>query len=125
MDFTAVDEFAKAVEQSRKEIVHEVRPGEKIKLGLDLGTCFTVLAALDEEGQPLACEMERSNALKDGVVVDYHAACEMVKRISFPHSLSIRMLAVSQLWILLARIIAACTRAGRTISLKLHPAKNS
>ena len=81
MDFTAVNRFAAAVEQTRYDVPRRVRAGEKLKLGLDLGTCFTVLAALDEDGQPLACEMERSNALKDGVVVDYHAACETVKHL--------------------------------------------
>ena len=81
MDFTAIDKFAAEVERTQTVVPRKVREGETIKLGLDLGTCFTVLVALDGDNRPLACEMERSNALKDGVVVDYHAACDTVKRL--------------------------------------------
>ena len=83
MDFSRINQFVSEVEQctGRRTAPRRVSGSETLKVGLDLGTCFTVIVVLDEENRPLACEMERSNALKDGVVVDYHAACETVKRL--------------------------------------------
>ena len=81
MDLDAVHTFMADVERCMSQPAR--RPGEEeiLRVGLDLGTCFTVIVVLDGNGRPLACEMERSNALKDGVVVDYHAACETVERL--------------------------------------------
>ena len=81
MDFSGINQYVSEVERCMRTTPRRASEGEKLKVGLDLGTCFTVIVVLDENGRPLACEMERSNALKDGVVVDYHAACETVKRL--------------------------------------------
>ena len=54
---------------------------KKLYLGFDLGTTNTVLVALNESGEPVAAEMEYSGAsVSDGVVVDYLAAIETMKR---------------------------------------------
>lgn len=81
MDLTAVHTFMSEVERCRTQPARRPGEGEELRVGLDLGTCFTVIVVLDGNNRPLTCEMERSNALKDGVVVDYHAACETVERL--------------------------------------------
>lgn len=81
MDFSIVNEYVERVEHCREHTLRLPRLNEPLKVGLDLGTCFTVLVVLDSEDQPLACEIERSNALKDGVVVDYLKACQTVKKL--------------------------------------------
>lgn len=57
-----------------------VVPGEPL-LGIDLGTASVVLAVLDRGGNPLACEMEYSRVVRDGLVVDYFGAMEIVRRL--------------------------------------------
>lgn len=81
MDFSGIDQFVSEVERCMTVTPRKAAEDETLKVGLDLGTCFTVIVVLDGQDRPLVCEMERSNALKDGVVVDYHAACETVKRL--------------------------------------------
>jgi ethanolamine utilization protein EutJ len=54
---------------------------KRLYLGFDLGTTNTVLVALNESGEPVAAEMEYSGAsVSDGVVVDYLAAIETMRR---------------------------------------------
>jgi ethanolamine utilization protein EutJ len=54
---------------------------KKLYLGFDLGTTNTVLVALNEEGAPVAAEMESSGAsVRDGVVVDYLAAINAMRK---------------------------------------------
>ena len=38
---------------------------------MDLGTAYIVLVVLDEENNPVACEKQAAQVLRDGVVVDY------------------------------------------------------
>lgn len=54
---------------------------KKLYLGFDLGTTNTVLVALNEEGEPVGAAMEESRAsVRDGVVVDYLAAIDAMRR---------------------------------------------
>ena len=53
----------------------------KLKVGIDLGTSYTVLVVLDEIGKPLACTLEYAEVIRDGLVVDYLGCCEIVKRL--------------------------------------------
>lgn len=50
-------------------------------LGVDLGTASVVLAALDPAGEPVACELETAAVVRDGLVVDYLGAAEIVARL--------------------------------------------
>jgi len=81
MNLQAVNGYVAQVAACMAETPRQARWGERLYVGLDLGTCFTVLVVLGEDLQPLACEMERSDALKDGVVVDYAKACDVVRRL--------------------------------------------
>jgi ethanolamine utilization protein EutJ len=47
---------------------------QAIKVGVDLGTAYTVLAVLDDHDQPLAGEYRFTQVVRDGLVVDYFGA---------------------------------------------------
>ena len=51
---------------------------KKFKVGLDLGTAYIVLVVLDEENNPVACEKQAARVLRDGVVVDFVGARQIV-----------------------------------------------
>ncbi len=50
-------------------------------VGIDLGTADIVLLVTDEQGEPLAAFMEWAEVVRDGVVVDYIGAVDIVKRL--------------------------------------------
>jgi ethanolamine utilization protein EutJ len=52
-----------------------------LKVGLDLGTAYTVLVVLDEQGAPLALAHERADVVRDGVVTDFVGAVDVVGRL--------------------------------------------
>lgn len=54
---------------------------EKIKVGIDLGTSSIVLVVLNEENQPITYAYEETNVVKDGLVVDFSKAVEVVKKL--------------------------------------------
>ncbi len=80
MDFNEVNLKTHLAKIASKKSVKGANP-DKIKVGVDLGTCFIVIVVLDEFDNPIAMKMERSSALKDGLVVDYMGAVETVKRL--------------------------------------------
>ena len=51
----------------------------RLKCGLDLGTAYIVLVALDADDNPVACETRFASVIKDGLVVDYFGTLEIVK----------------------------------------------
>lgn len=77
MDLQRVNAYMKRVEQSEKKTFKPV--SDKLKVGLDLGTAYIVLVVLDEENNPIACERQAASVLKDGVVVDYTGALQIVR----------------------------------------------
>lgn len=79
MDFEHVNRFISRVEASESETFVPV--GHKLKVGVDLGTAYIVLVVMDEENNPIACEKQAASVLKDGVVVDYIGALDIVKKL--------------------------------------------
>ncbi len=79
MDLERVNDYMARVEASEHKTFKPV--GSKFKTGLDLGTAYIVIVVLDEENNPVACEKEAADVLRDGVVVDYHGALTVVKRL--------------------------------------------
>lgn len=51
---------------------------EKVKVGVDLGTAYIVLVALGEGDRPLAVEMQYAQVVRDGLVVDFVGARQIV-----------------------------------------------
>lgn len=49
--------------------------------GIDLGTADIVLTVCDDAGNPLACFMEWAEVVRDGIVLDYYGAVQIVKRL--------------------------------------------
>lgn len=78
MDLERVEAFLKKVEESETTVFpHKGR----LKTGVDLGTAYIVLVVLDEDNQPVACEKQAAQVLRDGVVVDYTGALQIVTRL--------------------------------------------
>ena len=78
MDIQQVENFMKMVSRSEKETFPLKG---KLKTGLDLGTAYIVLVVLDEDNRPVACEKQAASVLRDGVVVDYTGALDIVKKL--------------------------------------------
>lgn len=62
---------------------HQVSPtGEyrgRLQVGVDLGTAYTVLVVLDETGCPIAGEYRFAQIVRDGLVVDFVGAVELLR----------------------------------------------
>ena len=55
--------------------------GKTLYTGVDLGTAYIVLAVVDEDGTPIAGAMQFAEVVKDGLVVDYNGAMQIVKKL--------------------------------------------
>lgn len=51
----------------------------KVHVGVDLGTAYTVLVVLDEEYKPIAGEYQFAQVTRDGLVVDFVGAVDLLK----------------------------------------------
>jgi ethanolamine utilization protein EutJ len=51
----------------------------RLHVGVDLGTAYTVLAVLDEQQQPLAGTYRFAQVVRDGLVVDFVGAIDLLK----------------------------------------------
>jgi len=51
----------------------------RLRVGADLGTAYLVLLALDETGRPLAGEWQFAEVVRDGLVVDFIGAAELLR----------------------------------------------
>lgn len=53
--------------------------GKALRVGVDLGTAYTVLVALDEDGVPLAGEYQFTQVVRDGLVIDFAGAVDILR----------------------------------------------
>lgn len=53
----------------------------KVYVGVDLGTAYTVLFVLDANRQPLAGAYQYANFIREGVVVDFMGAANLLRRL--------------------------------------------
>ncbi len=51
------------------------------RVGVDLGTAYTVLIVLDENSQPLAGAYRFANVVRDGLVVDFIGAIDLLREL--------------------------------------------
>jgi ethanolamine utilization protein EutJ len=56
-----------------------IDPNRKLRVGVDLGTAYLVLVVLDEEGVPLAGEWQFAQVVRDGLVVDFIGATDLLR----------------------------------------------
>jgi len=59
-----------------------VKKGAVLRCGVDLGTASIIEVVVDEHDHPVACEMELCEVARDGLVVDYIGATQVVKRLT-------------------------------------------
>lgn len=79
-DQKAVDLYIEKVEESVTRNF-KFNKKEKLLVGVDLGTAYIVLVVLDQALNPVACEMEFAQIVRDGLVVDYTGAVRIVRRL--------------------------------------------
>ncbi len=80
MDFSSVDQTIADLEACI-ETTREVSRDEALLVGVDLGTAYIVLVVMNSRREPVACAMEFAQVVKDGLVVDYIGAMQVVKRL--------------------------------------------
>lgn len=56
-------------------------PGERLFVGVDLGTAYIVVVVVNGEGQPVGCALEFAQVVRDGLVVDYSGATRIVNKL--------------------------------------------
>ncbi|HSM75815.1 MAG TPA: ethanolamine utilization protein EutJ [Desulfobacterales bacterium] len=56
-------------------------PPPRVHVGVDLGTAYTVLVVLDQQNQPLAGEYRFAQIVRDGLVVDFHGAIDLLQEL--------------------------------------------
>ncbi len=54
-------------------------PPPKVHVGVDLGTAYTVLIVLDEQYMPIAGEYQFAQVTRDGLVVDFVGAVDLLR----------------------------------------------
>lgn len=57
----------------------EMAPDVRLRVGADLGTAYLVLVVLDEAGQPLVGEWQFAQVVRDGLVVDFVGATDLLR----------------------------------------------
>ncbi len=78
-----LDNLNKIVSKVENRIGNPLVPdkNEKLHVGIDLGTAYIVLVVLGDDDRPLACEMKFAQVIKDGLVVDFLGAQEIVREL--------------------------------------------
>jgi len=79
LDLESIDAYMARITESERVVNKPV--SEKLKIGVDLGTAYIVIVVLDEENNPIACEKQFAQVLKDGVIVDYAGAVSIVRQL--------------------------------------------
>lgn len=71
------------ISEFEKKLTHiePYKGKKKLYTGVDLGTAYIVLAVIDEEGNPVAGAYEYAEVVRDGVVVDFFGACQIVRKL--------------------------------------------
>ena len=82
---------AELVMNQPDELVEQMAAADaqNVRVGVDLGTAFTVLAVLDAQGQPLAGAYRFAQVVRDGLVVDFHGAINLLAELK--HSVETRL----------------------------------
>lgn len=57
----------------------ELSSAAMVRVGADLGTAYLVLVVLDEHGRPLAGEWQFAEVVRDGLVVDFVGAADLLR----------------------------------------------
>ncbi|MBS4913037.1 MAG: ethanolamine utilization protein EutJ [Veillonella sp.] len=77
-DFQYCDELVETFEKVVKKPIKKA--SSTYYCGVDLGTAFVVIAVLNENKEPVAGAYQFANVVKDGMVVDYVGAVQLVRQ---------------------------------------------
>lgn len=77
-DFTHADELCQAFEAVTRQ-ARIPQKSDELLVGLDIGTAYLVLVVLNSRGEPLAGALRFAQVVRDGIVVDYLGAIEIVR----------------------------------------------
>lgn len=80
MDLNKGESLIKALESANRRS-YTGNKNEDFLVGVDLGTAYIVLVVLDKSKKPIGYEMEFAQVVKDGLLVDYFGALNIVKRL--------------------------------------------
>lgn len=71
------------ITEFEESVIDPIKPGKEDKLyvGVDLGTAYIVLVVLDENKKPIAGAYRFAQVVKDGLVVDYLGALNIVRQL--------------------------------------------
>lgn len=75
----AVKSQIEKVEKSLKHTYYT--KGDVLKVGVDLGTAYIGIVVLNGKDEPVAAELQEAHVLKDGIIVDYVGALNIVKKL--------------------------------------------
>ena len=77
-----LDEVNKIIEDFEEKIKNPVKnPKGDLYTGVDLGTAFIVLTVYDKDKNPIAGAYQYAEVVRDGMVVDYMGACDIVGKL--------------------------------------------
>ena len=80
MDFAAINQKISALEHCLENTI-SVDPHETLHVGVDLGTAYVVVVVLNSAKEPVACAMQFAQVVKDGLVVDFLGATQLVRKL--------------------------------------------
>lgn len=72
---------AKTMDTARAVLARprKIDPDKPIKVGVDLGTAFSVIIVTDEKGKPLGAVNQFADVVRDGIVWDFAGAVEVIR----------------------------------------------
>lgn len=80
MDLSISESLIRSLENTKKVKYQGANDGDFF-VGVDLGTAYIVIVVLDKNKKPVAYEMEFAQVVKDGLLVDYVGALNIIKRL--------------------------------------------
>ena len=78
MDLEKVNEYIKRFDETIENPVLDFDK-EEYYVGVDLGTANIVMSIVDKEGNPIGGAIYQSSVVKDGIVVDFRGAIDIVR----------------------------------------------
>ena len=78
MDLEKVNEYIKRFDETIENPVLDFDK-EEYYVGVDLGTANIVMSIIDKEGNPIGGATYQSSVVKDGIVVDFRGAIDIVR----------------------------------------------
>ena len=77
---TKTDHVMAAPQERLLDLESRHSPRDRIHVGVDLGTAYTVLMVLDEDYQPIAGTYQFAQIVRDGLVVDFVGAVDLLRK---------------------------------------------